>query len=322
MPSELCSLKVAEVHSVFVHHPEIARVAQDYCITLCRVLARPRPQLSDLKHTMRLNEETIICALTVESRYSVSRPALQACLDAAEDDHDKLVQYQQLEEEVSSGKCWLCCDSISGRAVRVVQVAVLKLISSDDLLCMRIGELHKEGMTRLVKRSAQLPGTKLASGETSYDALQRLLGEEFQGVDIDIEQDPCPTAERIEMLPWGTYGMVTKYITTEYSALVKDMGCLANIGTVKLHSGAATSVSGHELSLRARVVGDILQRPICANSNNSDDTVSVYVWCSKREFEATCKVKQEATTLSEFTATLLDAWHEEDVDFSSETVWI
>merc|ERR1712129_413657 len=48
-PSELLSLNVGDMVSVFSFHPEVAWIVQDYSTTLCNVITRSTPHLSDIR---------------------------------------------------------------------------------------------------------------------------------------------------------------------------------------------------------------------------------------------------------------------------------
>jgi hypothetical protein len=225
-PSELLTLRVEAMVSVMGLHPEVARVMQDYSMTLCKVVELSKPKVSDIREDTDFHEDSVICALPQHSRFKVSRPALQAVYAAAGHDEERRAAAEELEQEVGSGKCWLGHDPESGQVLRMVQLVTLRLTRNDGQVCAKIGEWRGRDQ-RIMKRRAQLPGGKMRSGEMPHQTVQRLLRSEFPGLAIEIRGK---VAEKTEKVPSASYHMTTKYVTTEYAAFLDDGDDLKYVG--------------------------------------------------------------------------------------------
>merc|ERR1712129_131494 len=113
-------------------------------------------------------------------------------------------------------------------------------ISLKNLVCMRLGVLHREA-NHITKRRAQLPGTKLVSGESAQEALNRLLSREFPNTDV---YGPDLSTEWVDIEPSARHGVITKYVTTEFSMRLPRMEGMQVIGTVNLRSGGGARDAG------------------------------------------------------------------------------
>jgi len=299
-PSELLTLNRTDMVQVMNFHPEVARVMQDYSKTLCSIVHLSQPKLSDISEEMDLSEDGIICALPQQSRFKVSKPALQAVYSEAGLDEERLAAAEELEAEVGSGKCWLGRDPESGQVMRMVQLVILRLTRDDGQIMAKIGEWRGRDH-HILKRRAQLPGGKMRSGEMPHQTLQRLLQSEFPGVQITIRGK---VAEKIEKATSDSCHMITKYVTTEYAAIldrghdIKYVGMLSPQDVPQPPPSSKTSqitapvpklrlVHGKTAEMTERSVERKLEPlPIYINGDSSAAKASVYAWLPPDSFKA------------------------------------
>jgi len=85
----------------------------------------------------------------------------------------------KLSEEVDSGKCTLMLDG-EGDALRLINLVALRMESTDGKLFVQLGTWDAESHT--VQPACQLPGTKKRPGESSLDAVNRILSNELSAL--------------------------------------------------------------------------------------------------------------------------------------------
>jgi hypothetical protein len=299
-PSELLTLNRNDMVQVMNFHPEVARVMQDYSMTLCKIVHLAQPKLSDISEEMDLSEDGIICALPQQSRFKVSKPALQAVYSAAGSDEERVAAAEELEAEVGSGKCWLGRDPESGQVMRMVQLVILRLTRADGQICAKIGEWRGQDH-QILKRRAQLPGGKMRSGEMPHQTLQRLLQSEFPGVQITIRGK---VAEKTEKATSDSCHMITKYVTTEYAAVVDRGHDIKYVGMLSPQDAPQPPLLS-KISQRTAPVSKLRPAhvknaevtespeetrmeplPIYINGDSAAAKASVYAWLSPDSFKA------------------------------------
>eukprot|EP00403_Amphidinium_massartii_P006203 CAMPEP_0178382038 /NCGR_PEP_ID=MMETSP0689_2-20121128/6291_1 /TAXON_ID=160604 /ORGANISM="Amphidinium massartii, Strain CS-259" /LENGTH=1023 /DNA_ID=CAMNT_0020002237 /DNA_START=99 /DNA_END=3166 /DNA_ORIENTATION=- len=285
--------------------PGMLSIASSYAAAVCHAL-QPKPddvlghsELSDIE--TGVDPDVVFADLHWTVRQLMSMPLLA---DMYRHSHGPLAYLRRraladLEAEVLSGKSYL----LRGPSLsinRVVRLAVLRLMNSNGLVCVRVGSW----LAGQCSADHQLPAVKLEGEESPGEGIERLLQTDFLGLRDFLRFEDTETVVQESLSE--KYDILTKYIkvvrTVVFEASMSFNGCRpapsetsSTMRPVKTPRFVLQTMSTKTVSNVAEAItlqntplsveGEAHAFAIGDPSNNTVG-VSLYKWMSKPDFES------------------------------------
>jgi hypothetical protein len=224
VPTDYLLMNVEPFGQALMEENSVWVVVQDYCATLLAVLGQAEEaDVTDLPLTMwplNIDYDAMLVQMPAESAKFLSECAAksldQKMFIAAKTVFSfKRKRRADLMKEVRAGSCLLKADD-TGKVVRLVSVAVLKLVRNNKQELVEVGQLRKGG--EVVKPSCENPGRKIQSSCRPEDVVRSLIEEELTALSayISIQEVEISTSYSLS----SSYGLMTKYVRYVFHAVL------------------------------------------------------------------------------------------------------
>jgi len=266
-PCELITVLVESFIKILYGHPEVATVLFAYSTSFCRLAkeaAEKDPTFLQSDFNCRIQEESILPLLPLESRIRMSTPAFVYL--AGELRWSEMLGgtrlLQDVATQVNEGHCDLTLDTERGprpTVVKVVSMVTLKLCTHPaGKVLVELGTYHRHRWTE----ATALPSLVLGIGETVEEAQERLFNRVLDSQTrhkIEVQSIEDSYEEKVAK----TVPAVTRIKRTLITAIIdeKDLPPMTRLldaedkGTIKnYHQAHLHAHMESELSMRSAII--------------------------------------------------------------------